>query len=114
MGYQSLLDLAPKYATGGFPEDGLFYANHGEMVGKFSNGKTAVANNDQITDGIRQAVVEGMMEVFMATNNNGSSSKSSAPIIENIVKVDSETLYRITQQGKAVHDHRFNVTTEIG
>ena len=114
MGYQSLLDLAPKYATGGFPEDGLFYANHGEMVGKFSNGKTAVANNDQITDGIRQAVVEGMMEVFMATNNNGSSSKSSAPIIENIVKVDSETLYRITQQGKAVHDQRFNVITEIG
>ena len=114
MGYQSLLDLAPKYATGGFPEDGLFYANHGEMVGKFSNGKTAVANNDQITDGIRQAVVEGMMEVFMATNSNGSPSESGAPIIENIVKVDSETLYRITQQGKAVHDQRFNVITEIG
>lgn len=114
MGYQSLLDLAPKYATGGFPEDGLFYANHGEMVGKFANGKTAVANNDQITDGIRQAVVEGMMEVFMATNSNNSPSENSAPIIENIVKVDSETLYRITQQGKAVHDQRFNVITEIG
>ena len=114
MGYQSLLDKAPKYATGGFPEDGLFYANHGEMVGKFSNGKTAVANNDQITDGIRQAVVEGMMEVFMSTNSNSSPSESGAPIIENIVKVDSETLYRITQQGKAVHDQRFNVITEIG
>ena len=54
------------------------------------------------------------MEVFMATNSNSSPSESGAPIIENIVKVDSETLYRITQQGKAVHDQRFNVITEIG
>lgn len=110
------LGKIPTFKTGGFPdgENGLFYANSNELVGKFSNGKTAVANNDQITDGIRQAVVEGMMEVFMATNSNSSPSESGAPIIENIVKVDSETLYRITQQGKAVHDQRFNVVTEIG
>ncbi len=110
------LGKIPTFRAGGFPdgENGLFYANSNELVGKFSNGKTAVANNDQITDGIRQAVVEGMMEVFMATNSNSSPSESSAPIIENIVKVDSETLYRITQQGKAVHDQRFNVITEIG
>lgn len=110
------LGKIPTFKAGGFPdgENGLFYANSNELVGKFSNGKTAVANNDQITDGIRQAVVEGMMEVFMATNSNSSPSGSGAPIIENIVKVDSETLYRITQQGKAVHDQRFNVITEIG
>lgn len=110
------LGKIPTFRTGGFPdgENGLFYANSNELVGKFSNGKTAVANNDQITDGIRQAVVEGMMEVFMATNSNSSPNESGAPIIENIVKVDSETLYRITQQGKAVHDQRFNVITEIG
>lgn len=110
------LGKIPTFRAGGFPdgENGLFYANSNELVGKFSNGKTAVANNDQITDGIRQAVVEGMMEVFMATNSNSSPSESGAPIIENIVKVDSETLYRITQQGKAVHDQRFNVITEIG
>ena len=47
------------YATGGFPEDGLFFANHNELVGKFSNGKTAVANNKQITDGFKQAFIEG-------------------------------------------------------
>lgn len=45
-----------KYATGGFQEDGLFMANHNELVGKFSNGKTAVANNRQIADGIAIAV----------------------------------------------------------
>ena len=44
------------FATGGFPEDGLFMANHGELVGKFSNGKTAVANNEQIVDGIASGV----------------------------------------------------------
>ena len=48
-------------AMGGFPEDGLFFANHGELVGKFSNGKTAVANNQQITDGIAQATYQAMM-----------------------------------------------------
>ncbi len=46
----------PGYKVGGFPEDGLFYANHNELVGKFSNGKTAVANNDQIVKGIAEGI----------------------------------------------------------
>lgn len=50
------------YATGGFPEDGFFYANHNELVGKFTNGKTAVANNEQITQGIYEAVRDAMRE----------------------------------------------------
>jgi len=50
------------YATGGFPEDGFFFANHNEMVGKFSNGQTAVANNQQITQGIYEAVRDAMRE----------------------------------------------------
>ena len=50
------------YAGGGFPEDGLFYANHGEMVGQFANGKTAVANNQEITAGIAQAVYQAIVE----------------------------------------------------
>jgi len=50
----------PQYSTGGFPEDGLFQANHGELVGKFANGQTAVANNEQIVEGIRQGVYEAV------------------------------------------------------
>lgn len=52
------LDLGkiPTFSVGGFPEDGLFMANHGELVGQFSNGRTAVANNEQITEGIAIAV----------------------------------------------------------
>lgn len=44
------------YASGGFPEDGLFFANHNELVGSFTNGRTAVANNEMITEGIATAV----------------------------------------------------------
>lgn len=50
------LDRIPMYAKGGFPEDGLFMANHNELVGQFSNGKTAVANNEQIVAGIEYGV----------------------------------------------------------
>ena len=52
--------IGGKFATGGFPEDGLFYANSQELVGRFSNGRTAVANNLQILEGIKQAVLEAL------------------------------------------------------
>lgn len=52
----------PTFATGGFPEDGLFMANHGELVGKFSNGRTVVANNQQIIDGIALGVSQANTE----------------------------------------------------
>ena len=60
------------FAEGGFPEDGLFYANHNELVGQFSNGRTAVANNEQITEGIRQAVYDAMTA---AGNNNSNGTQ---------------------------------------
>lgn len=58
------------YATGGFPEDGLFFANHSELVGKFSNGKTAVANNGQIIEGIKRGVSEALSE---SEDNDGGN-----------------------------------------
>lgn len=59
----------PRFANGGFPEDGLFYANHNELVGQFNNGKTAVANNEQITEGIKRAVMEGMNIALAGSSN---------------------------------------------
>lgn len=50
------------YAQGGFPEDGWFRANHGEIMGKFDNGQSVVANNRQITEGIAIAVNKGNQE----------------------------------------------------
>lgn len=63
----------PKFAQGGFPEDGLFFANSGEMVGSFSNGKTAVANNDQIVTGITQGVYNAMMAYNAQTRGQSGS-----------------------------------------
>ena len=63
------------FAAGGFPEDGLFLANHGEMVGQFSNGRTAVANNEQITAGIADAVYDAFMAAFSQTGNGSGNSQ---------------------------------------
>ena len=53
------LPRIPEFEVGGFPEDGLFFANHSELVGKFSNGRTAVANNEMIVSGIEEAAYRG-------------------------------------------------------
>nr|DAI20791.1 MAG TPA: minor tail protein [Bacteriophage sp.] len=58
------LPSIPMYEVGGFPEDGLFFANHNEMVGQFSNGRTAVANNEQIVAGIREGVKAAVTEAL--------------------------------------------------
>lgn len=72
------------FATGGFPEDGLFYANHSELVGQFANGRTAVANNEQIVEGISEgvrdantdvvtAIVSGVSQIINAMNENAQN-----------------------------------------
>ena len=56
-----------EYAEGGFPSEGeMFIAREAgpELVGRMGN-RSAVANNDQIVDGIRQGVYEAMV----AANN---------------------------------------------
>jgi hypothetical protein len=72
------LGKLPTFQAGGFPEDGLFMANHNELVGQFSNGKTAVANNDQITKGIEEASYRGMMR---ALQNADMGSKATFEIV---------------------------------
>ena len=101
------------YAKGGFPNAGeMFIANEAgpEMVGKMGN-KNVVANNNQITNGIKNAVVEGMMQVMMTGGDNAMSGQ--APVIENIIMVDTETLYRATQEGKRKSDGRYHVVVPI-
>lgn len=83
----------PTFSTGGFPEDGLFMANHGELVGKFANGQTAVANNEQITQGIKEAVIEGMSIVMASYSGN------SEPVtIETHVEMDGRTIVKQTDR----------------
>ncbi|MEG1366116.1 MAG: hypothetical protein RSC96_02755, partial [Oscillospiraceae bacterium] len=66
-----------RFAKGGFPERGqMFIANEAgpELVGNIGN-RTAVANNDQITSGIEQAVYRAMMSVM--------SQQQERPILVN-------------------------------
>lgn len=58
------LGVIPTFAQGGFPEDGWFRASQGEMLGKFDNGQSVVANNNQITDGISAAVQRGNQQMI--------------------------------------------------
>lgn len=61
-----------KFEKGGFPPKGqLFIANEAgaEMVGKFGS-QTAVANNQQIVDGIEKGVYNAMMAAMQTANNS--------------------------------------------
>lgn len=65
------------YANGGFPDMGqLFIARErgAEMVGNIG-GKTAVANNDQITTAIAAAVGPAVYDAMMSAMANGDSGQ---------------------------------------
>jgi hypothetical protein len=108
-GYTDTPKLSPQwYAMGGFPNTGeLFVANEAgpEMVGRMGN-RNVVANNKQITEGIKSAVVDGMMEVFMATRGGDNQQ----PIVVNaVLKTENdEVLARAVERGRAKRDSRFN------
>ena len=57
------LPIFKGYANGGFPEDGWFRASRGEIMGRFDNGQSVVANNMQITEGISNAVQRGNQQL---------------------------------------------------
>lgn len=84
--------LLPGYATGGFPEDGLFMANSRELVGKFTNGRTAVANNEQIIEGIKRGVKEANME------SGGNGGNWIIQLVDTDGRVKSETIISATER----------------
>lgn len=92
----------PKFARGGFPEDGLFMANHNELVGKFDDGRTAVANNEQITTGIANAVYSAIMSA-----NSGGSTK----YINNTIQIDGRAIARAVTIGQDDMNRRYSPVT---
>jgi phage-related protein len=88
-GIAPLLGLINKHANGGFVEDGLFMANHNELIGQFANGQTAVANNEQITEGIYLAVLQAMRE------SGGGSGK------EVVINLDGKEIARTVDKYNA-------------
>lgn len=101
IGGSSLHIRLPKFATGGFPEDGLFLASHHELVGSFSNGKTAVANNAQIVEGIQKGVYSAVSSAM--AQNSGSSR-----YIANEIVVDGEVIARTVTKAQDRQDRRFS------
>lgn len=91
------------YATGGFPEDGLFFANHTELVGKFANGKTAVVNNSQIVE----SVSKGVYDAVHAALSDTSGGRSKETVIENVLNLDGDVLYRSAQKAKKDREGRY-------
>lgn len=86
------------YDTGGFPEDGWFRASRGEIMGKFDNGQSVVANNLQIIEGIKQGVAEGMIQ---ASQYTGGSNKVDVEVhadkgffVDTVVESVKETIRR--------------------
>ncbi|MBO7714640.1 MAG: hypothetical protein J6S85_13775 [Methanobrevibacter sp.] len=68
----------PRFEKGGFPNSGdLFFANengHPEFVGSVG-GKTAVANNDQITEAIYSAVYAAITSAISQSNRDDGNQE---------------------------------------
>ena len=81
------------YAQGGFPSEGqLFFASEQgpELVGSMG-GRTAVAKNDQIVEGIRQ----GVYDAVVAANGNGNNDVSVKVFLDSReIKVGQQRLNR--------------------
>lgn len=80
------------FASGGFPSEGqLFVANEAgpELVGTMG-GRTAVANNDQIVEGIRQ----GVYDAVVAANNNGGDVQVRVYLDSREIKAGQQRLNR--------------------
>lgn len=61
-----------RFEKGGFIEDGLFTMNHGEIAGKFSNGKSVVANNEQIIAGVSEGVYQAVVAAMRDSQTGGN------------------------------------------
>ena len=86
----------PRFASGGFPEDGLFFANSTELVGRFANGKTAIANNEQIVDGIRGGVEQ-------ANEEQNQLLREQNNLLRRLLEKESNVVFPISpESGKAV------------
>ena len=83
-----------------------------EMVGRMGK-RNAVANNNQIVDGIKAGVFEAMMDAFNASGILDQDSTDKNVILEFVINADSETLYRAVRKGKQKYDGRFMVVEEI-
>lgn len=98
------------YAKGGFPEDGLFMANHGELVGQFSNGRTAVANNEQIISGIQGGVTRAIINYLPDIIRDAVSAADTGG---GDLYIGDDVIYRASERGRRSADKRYNPSMQF-
>ena len=93
------------------PTGQLFLAREGgpELVGSLGN-HTAVLNNDQIVASVSAGVYSAVRSAMSGANTGGSNQ---APVIEVIVKTDSETLYRQVKRGEKTYNGRYSTVATV-
>ena len=98
------------YAQGGFPTSGqLFMARENgltELVGQMGN-KSAVANNQQIIEGIEQGVMSAMIQVLPSFQENQGGD------VTMILQVGNEQLAKAVNKGNASMARRGQIKPEI-
>lgn len=92
------------HANGGFVEDGLFMANHNELIGQFSNGKTAVANNEQIVSGIQNGVYGAMSESNALLMEQNALLQA---ILEKETGINANDIFRSVQRSASNYSKQY-------
>lgn len=93
------------------PTGQLFLAREAgpELVGSLGN-HTAVMNNDQIVASVSAGVYSAVRSAMSGVNAGGNNQ---APVIEVIVKTDSETLYRQVKRGEKTYNGRYSTVATV-
>lgn len=87
------------YANGGFPEDGWFRASRGEIMGRFDNGQSVVANNMQITEGISDAVYRGNQALLSVMQQELMATRQQNEYLQQLLQKETGISYK--EVGKA-------------
>jgi len=106
-GYTKGYESVPTFASGGFPTPGqLFVANepgNPEMIGSIG-GRTAVANNEQITEAIAVAVYNAVV--------SAQAQQADRPIqINETINLDGRAVYRNQRQVEQAQGYRMTTST---
>ena len=84
--------ITQRFANGGFIEDGLFTMNHGEIAGKFNNGRSVVANNEQIVEGIASGVSSANEDLIAVLYTVGRQIVDAVNAKDTSVHIDSRKI----------------------
>lgn len=103
------------YASGGFPNAGeMFIARERgpELVGRMGN-RNAVANNNQIIEGIKAGVFEAVLDAFQALGLMEGEGSDGTVVLEFTLQADSETVYKFVRKGEKKHKGRYSITETV-